>query len=424
MELKSEEYYSQKISEYLDGELDSLETGELFKEISNNPTLQDELKEQIHLRSLFQQELLPPPKESRFVLLGKLNLQRSAAIIGLIATFFSEIKKVIFNPAFGAAIFGVALFIFGYFFTQNVKENDNNASKIEKQILSENTDTKNNDLRQQNSNQNMQKLGANTENNRVKQNKPKITNLTINNSLNNQENKIKLEKKQVVGNNNYQDLTLTNTSNAPHNQEQLSQVTYEFREIPTANFSKDLFKLNLSYDYSRKSDVNYFDFSFLDRMSLSIVKSANYSNVQTNLEPLTNPLLNNYSLSLAYNFDKNNSISLEYGQENYPQKYSGYVNGIAANINQIYTAQWFGISYQYNLDLPKENLLVNPYVKVLGSATKIGPLFKSSMGLAYHLNDKLLITAGVEGSILIYQFQNQSYNTKKYGFFYGARLNF
>lgn len=432
MELKNEEYYSQRISEYLDGELGSLETGELFNEISNNPSLQEELKDQINLRSLFQQELLPPPKHSRFFLLGKLNLQRSAAIIGLIATLFSEIKKVIFNPAFGAAVFGAALFIFGYFFTQNVKENETNLSKIDKQLLSENINTeekntKNDDFIKQNSEQNKIKaniitgkkeVSTNKDNN-LNQNKPLIIA-----ELTSPKNLTKTDNSQVMSNNDYQDLTLKNPSNSVQNQQQNKQVAFEFREIPSSNFVKDLFMLNLIYDYSKKMDVNYFDFSFLDKMSLSIIKSANYSNIKTNLEPLTNPLLNNYSLALAYNINKNNSFSIEYGQENYPQKFSGYINGMAADINQVYTAQWYGLAYQYTFHSSNERLLLNPFFKVLGSATKIGPLFKSSFGLSYHINDKLLLTAGVEGSLLLYQFQNQSYNTQKYGFFYGVRINF
>lgn len=411
MDIKNNEYYLLKISEFLDGELTPEETHELFSVIADNPELQDELKSSMAVRNMFHQELIPPPKESKIMLYGKLNLQKTAVLLSLLLSIFTQLRRFILNPAVGATLVGVGIFLMGYFTSEFAKKQDNtnlNNAIVAPKVINQNKENipvvSSKEL-PDNSNQTIAKFT------RKPTGKKLNTNLAMNNSSISFDNPTEI----------------INTSNSLNEEElhssNLSNDDYE-RLIYSALLGKNNQLLNVSATKGTYTEVDYLISSFLDKMSLAITKSNNSSNIKNDLEPLSNPMLNDYSVAIGYNLNENSIIAIEFGQENYPQRYTGVINQSDAVINQVYTAQWYGLSYQYNFDNISNKILINPFIKVLSSLTKVGPLFKGSFGLNYSVNDKLILNVGLESSTLIYEFQGNRFNTMKYGIFYGAKLNF
>ncbi len=412
MNIKNNEYYLIKISEFLDGELSADETRELFNHIADNPELQEELKTSMAVRNMFHQELIPPPKQARIFLYSKLNLQKTAVILSFLISIATQFRKILLNPALGATLVGVGIFLLGYFSSEYLKSHNYIASKKSNQTNSivEQVDQKIPIV--------SSKEVINNHINSEVINKPivsfknsKLLSSKVSNSLNLSQTSTNLPNTLTTINQE------ENSTSEPNNQDFERKVISTFYARQDKNLSNNIPKGNFP-------EINYLISSFLDKMSITITKSNNNSNVKTNLEPLSNPMLNDYSLAIAYNFNEKNALAIEFGQENYAQRFSGIINQSNAIINQVYTAQWYGVSYQYNFDKLSPKLLINPFFKVLTGITKIGPLLKGSLGLSYSVNDKLIINAGLEASTLIYEFQGNRFNTNKYGFFYGAKLNF
>lgn len=406
MDIKNKDYYLIKISEFLDGELSPEETRDLFNQIANNTDLQEELKTSMAVRNMFHQELLPPPKQSKIMLYGKLNLQKSAVIISLLLSLFTYFRRILLNPAVGATLVGIGIFLLGYFTAEYAK--NQNTSTAQNSIVSSSI--------------------SNTENELI----PIVKSQEIDN---NQTTFVKLNKTKKFNRPNdssISDLSL-NTQVKTNNQDIITQnegglalnnfENYD-RQINPTIFAKNNQNINYNTKKGNLTEIDYLITSFLDKMSIGISKSNSTSNIKNNLEPLSNPMLNDYSVAVGYSLNENNIIAIEFGQENYPQRYTGVINQNEAVINQVYTAQWYGLSYQYNFDKISDKVLINPFVKILSSLTKIGPFFKGSLGMNYSVNDKLILNIGLESSTLLYEFQGKNFNTTKYGLFYGAKINF
>lgn len=409
MDIKNHEYYLLKISEFLDGELNPEETRELFNFIADNPELQEELKSSMAVRNMFHQELIPPPKQSRIMLYSKLNLQKTAVVLSLLLSFFAYFRRFLLNPAVGATLLGIVIFLTGYFTSEYAKNKDNsiNPATTNTQIISQQDNISNVPI------VSSKELNMNSSNNLAQTTQPIIANKKIT-KISPVQNFDKVETK----------IEKQNTGNT-ENENIARQTTEDTDKIVFATlYDNNSKQLKIGSTKSNFTEIDYFISSFLDKMSISITKSNNSSNIKTDLEPLSNPLLNDYSIAIGYNINENNIISFELGQENFPQRYTGVINESNAIIYQVYTAQWYGVSYQYNFDKVSNKLLINPFFRVLSSLTKVGPFFKTSLGMNYYVNDKLILNLGLEGSTLIFEFQGNQFNTAKYGIFYGAKLNF
>ncbi len=410
MDIKNNDYYLIKISEFLDGELSPDETRELFNYIANNSDLQEELKTSMAVRNMFHQELIAPPKQSKIMLYGKLNLQKSAVILSLLLSIFTHFRRFVLNPAVGATLIGVGIFLLGYFSAEFQKNQNNtaiNAGKVNSNIAS----TQHNDIPIVQS----KELISNNTPTITKVNQLGLTSKS--NSKKDDDNSTKTN--DLVAD----ELNINQQNTFNDNTNNIFSENYE-RHIYSTFFDKNKQQIKSFTIRGTYPEIVYFISSFLDKMSIGISKSNSTSNIKNNLEPLSNPMLNDYSIAIGYNFNENNVIAIEFGQENYPQRYTGIINQNEAVINQVYTAQWYGLSYQYNFDKISDKVLINPFIKILSSLTKIGPFFKGSLGLNYSINDKLILNIGLEGSTLLYEFQGNSFNTSKYGVFYGAKINF
>ncbi len=412
MDINNHEYYLIKISEFLDGELTSDETRELFNYIADNPELQEELKSSMAVRNMFHQELIPPPKNSKIMLYGKLNLQKSAVILSLLLSIFTHFRRFILNPAVGATLVGIGIFLLGFYTAEFAKKQSNPATNSE--IVS--PQISNSEKEQIPIVQSKELNGTNV---------PFVAkaNQSQRIAIENNSNPNRILAANTVLVDNLQDNFKQNIPTNNDETTNFNQINYD-RQIYSALFARNNQHIGTTTIKGSYPEIDYLISSFLDKMSIGISKSNSTSNIKNDLEPLSNPMLNDYSVAIGYNLNESNIIAIEFGQENYPQRYTGVINESEAVINQVYTAQWYGVSYQYNFDGITDKMMINPFIKILSSLTKVGPFFKGSLGMNYSINDKLILNIGLESSTLLYEFQGKNFNTTKYGIFYGAKINF
>lgn len=410
MNLNNKMNYSEKISEFIDGELSQEEISELFHKLANEPELQNELRNSLKLKNMFHQELLTPPPLAKTHVYGKLNLQRSAVVLSFLLTAFINIRRFIMTPAFGSALIAISLFTLGLFMTNTsdkkiasnvnsknnitLQSNTENQLKFENQIPIVSSFAKTNDL----------KINA--------VQKPKNSSLPKNN--------VNSENDNILNNNTTTETFQTLKQPAVQTQEN----NFIFNQIERSGMALPIFGFRNNIKSANLTSIGYEISSILESLSISVNKSITTSTLQTELQPLSTPLLNNYYITLSYTLDHHNTISAELGQENFQQKYNGVLNGFDANIEQVYTAQWYGLSYQYNFGEIQSLYDLNPYVKVLVGGTNIGPFLKGSLGVSYQLTDKIALQTAVEASRLHYNFQNNWFQTSKYGVIYGIRVGF
>ncbi len=135
------------------------------------------------------------------------------------------------------------------------------------------------------------------------------------------------------------------------------------------------------------------------------------------------PWFRNVNLGLMYALSENHSIGIEGGQEAFPQHFDGIEDGGAVRYEQNPLAYWATAVYQFNGDalLPH----VHPFAQVqLGGAFRLGALARATAGIKFKPFERIAIVIGAEGSLLMYRFQNNWFQTDKLGLTYGLAYEF
>jgi hypothetical protein len=127
------------------------------------------------------------------------------------------------------------------------------------------------------------------------------------------------------------------------------------------------------------------------------------------------PIINNVAIGLFYRYNENNSIGIEFGQENYYQRYFFKEGDLVKRYEQNWMAFWGGLTYNYDFGKVDFVAPLHPYYRFMIGGTQIGPLFKSSIGAKLPVSDKLYFVLAAEGSYLVYHFQGRSYSSSRVG---------
>lgn len=146
----------------------------------------------------------------------------------------------------------------------------------------------------------------------------------------------------------------------------------------------------------------------------------------------------NVNLGVMYSLSEHHSIGLEAGQEAFPQTFTGLTEtgtrtssqlltgiegGMPVRIEQNPLAYWATAVYQFNGDalLPH----VHPFLQLqVGGAFRLGGLGRASAGLKFKPVERIAIVVGIEGSMLMYRFQDNWFQTNKLGMTYGLAYEF
>jgi hypothetical protein len=399
-EFSREMNYSDKVNLFIDGELPQEEATELFYAIADNPELQEEFKQSLVLKNLMKQDLIAPPPYLKEQLLAKFNLQKTAIFSTISLAILAFLRRYLMNPIAGGIIFGGMMFLLGYFLNPVRENNELGNISTKNNISNNNIPIVSSKAPEQSPSESKQAV--------VLKNRKSIAKDNFGNA--------------PIAKTNFQKLTVPNFNVQSNNQPAAT--------IPGTIYNSDAFvkssnnSFNLNPEIALNKANPYYFYNFLEKVSISFNKNFFNSNIKSNLEPLSNPMLNNFSMSLAYSIDPRNSFSIEYGQENFTQKFSGKINGNNAEITQVYTAQYAGVGYRHYFPSIESIYRLNPYTKLFVGGTQVGTLGKIEVGLNYNLSEKMSLLAGFETSALLYKFQNQLYNSMNYGLVTGLTISF
>ena len=311
------------INLYLDGELPPEETTQLFYSIADNPELQEEFRQALALKDLMKQDLITPPPYLKEQLLTKLNFKKTAIFGSLSLAILAFLRRYLMNPVAGGIVFGGLMFMIGYFLSPITGDNKSN------NIITKNQITQNSSI------PTVSSTAPEITNSNMSHNAVAITNKVRKSNIASNLNNNKIPT-QIINNN-----PLINDSK--ENYASLPGTVYNTQMNNAGNIN---FFSNNSTILNGKS--NPYDFNnFLENISISFNKNFLNSNLKSNLEPLSNPMLNNFSICVAYSIDPSNALAIEYGQENFTQKYSGKIDGNPAKIMQVYTSQYAGVAYYH-----------------------------------------------------------------------------
>lgn len=141
----------------------------------------------------------------------------------------------------------------------------------------------------------------------------------------------------------------------------------------------------------------------------------------------TNKTLTNASAGLYFTQWDNIRFGIEFGNEVFGLSYKNVMSGIEYSYEQKPSIYWAAVGLDYTFPfnvLNIENLY--PYTTLLAGGSQIGgPLLKGIAGLKYRpLNSNFEIYFGTEGTLLLYQNQKNYYLTRKISFTYGMSITF
>ncbi len=141
----------------------------------------------------------------------------------------------------------------------------------------------------------------------------------------------------------------------------------------------------------------------------------------------TNKTLTNASAGLYFTQWDNIRFGIEFGNEVFGLSYKNVMSGIEYSYEQKPSIYWAAVGLDYTFPfnvLNIENLY--PYTTFLAGGSQIGgPLLKGIAGLKYRpLNSNFEIYFGAEGTLLFYQNQKNYYLSRKISFTYGISITF
>jgi len=427
--------YSKLIHDYLDGELDATQQDSLFSRMAVDSDVRSEFHQQMKLHVITQSDMgtISPPIESTNAVFSALGFSipsarfagaaglSTAASTGIVTSLWLGLKKYIPYVLTTVVATVITALILFYFFDKYGSKRDDMSSSQRAQIP----------------------VIASTEKNAVPNTsapqgeiltKREIERLfvktfreTIQNMLKNPAFAYYIPPSQLTNQTNEQfqeGLQKDNgrvLSNKPKTDNSfLSPLVLARSDERGENRLNKYMNLQSAYN-------TYFDFrdnKDNTRIGLEVRNLNSKSNPDINLPPGASPWFTNLSAALMYEFDRNHSLGVSVGQEQFGQAYTNYKYGIVYTERQNPLLFWYGLSYKLSLpDLLYANV-VYPYATVMIGGTTVGPLGKLQLGLQYQPDKRVTFTLGAEASALYYNVQNNIYSTTKYGFTYGIGIHY
>lgn len=130
--------------------------------------------------------------------------------------------------------------------------------------------------------------------------------------------------------------------------------------------------------------------------------------------------MNNTSCTAFLNLNKNHSIGLSIGRETFPI----WVANDKGELGARNSITWYGINYRYDFGNVSEFIPLSPYMQLTGAATQYGPFTKGAIGLGWMPDSRVTFYIGYEYSMMIQRYQgNNEYNSKT-GLIYSVNVNF
>jgi len=142
----------------------------------------------------------------------------------------------------------------------------------------------------------------------------------------------------------------------------------------------------------------------------------------------------NMALAISYDIGDNYLIGIEIGNERFAQEFQEITPYQTYNHIQNPTLTWYGGFLRKEFPEWGYNGMIYPYAQAFfggaianGSSEfyeHLGPLGKAQIGFHWQASSNVSFNLGAEASWLLYQFQNNIYNTGKVGVTYGVNVGF
>lgn len=152
--------------------------------------------------------------------------------------------------------------------------------------------------------------------------------------------------------------------------------------------------------------------------------ASGLSNAETIPASVQDAILPNTAYALLLPIGNGQRIGVEMGTESWQQTFTGTEDGRPVEITQTPVLFWMGATYQIQ---PMEFGFLeglSPFADAtLGMAFAQGPVGRATVGLAYQPYGPIRLTVGLDGSALMYQYQNAWFTSTKWGMSYGISFD-
>jgi hypothetical protein len=375
----------EKLTAFIDGELSKEELGTLFYELAQNPDMQEEFNQLMLIKNTFRNKQVAAPAFLKEKILTKVGLGTPTLI------------ERIFSPAFFSAMFAgswlriasvsslvllIGLVIFSKFI-------DSNSDAEMRQIL----------LSSESSAPQYPIMSSQSDDEAVSTNS--AINLPTTRRVNSQSGALAASNRNATVSPVQDDLS-DDLARLPNN-ENLLAVQTKFRAIDNSNpYNANYFDFGGTNSYGLVQTPNYTSLGrFLSNVSLSFKKFGAYSFPNFDVAASNEPMLNNFSVGLNYKINKNHSVGLAYGQENFLMQFDQQEGEIIYDYKQSFNSMWLAGTYKFVFG-EIGNTRVIPELNALIGASQVGPLGKAGVGFGYMISDNFMFNIGAEYSAMLY----------------------
>ena len=389
----------EKLSAFVDGELQPEDTGNLFYEIASNQELQNELRELILIKNALKNLSVTPPAYIKNNILN--NTVYSDNIFIKIVSSLALLWNFILSHKLSTASLIIIFSGITYF------------------SLIKNNEIKKNNL---------------TENKKELSQIPEISSFAINqpNEITDNLNDKKLIKHPLKSKNLKNYSYNQNIINSEHyenlilDKENIDQQNYNFYSIYPSNY--DLLNPNISR-FGNSND-HLFNVNsknrFLNKFSFNLRNFDGISYPNFVIENSKNTLIKNFSVGLTYHINFNHSIGICIANENFLMEFTRYEGDILYNYKQNVDLFWYGLIYNYMFD-ELYNTGFRPDVSFVSGLNKLGPIIKIGTGLNYYFTDYFSIRLGLDAGTFIFSNgdktdNNKIFTTTKIGYNLGLNI--
>ncbi len=389
----------EKLSAFVDGELQPEDSGNLFYEIASNQELQNELRELILIKNALKNLSVTPPTYLKDNILNRTVYSNNlyTKLIGTLVLLWNFILGHKLSIASLLILFSGIIY-FTFIKNDDIKNNHLTEDKI-----------------------NLSQI-------------PEVSSLAINQP----NEKINyLNDKKI----NKQPLKSTNPSNSSNNQNIIRSNQYENLMLDKENIklqNDNIYLINKSnYDFSNanilrfgKNNDNFFSLNsknrFLNKFSFNFRNFDGISYPNFVIENSENTLIKNFSIGLTYHINFNHSIGICIANENFLMEFTRYDNDILYNYKQNVDLFWYGLTYNYLFDELFDTGF-RPDVSFIGGINKLGPIIKVGTGLNYYFTDYFSMRLGIEAGTFIFSNgdkteNNKIFSTTKIGYNLGLNI--
>ncbi|MFP4543056.1 MAG: hypothetical protein ACLFQU_02390 [Candidatus Kapaibacterium sp.] len=399
---------SEKLIAFLDGELSGPDAEQLFFDMAQNPELQSEMREHVLIKNMYKGSMSQPPAALKQNILMSTGLASGGTTDTPAGGSSGSQGGFFAGKPFIAGMSALLAFL-GAYLIFNTADDNLQAELASKDLepLIQSFEDKSSD--------------------RPEINYTEPASLTtaapseISQSLSAGTNKA-ANKAQASLNNPKTEKANDNVSlqpGMPVIQPEIAMLTY-------SNSRREQLSINTVERPQPNMPIEYRNYGQYIR-NFSLQFRYNFTNPinGNDVAPLSEPTINNMGISLAYQFDENNSLGVEVGQENFMMNYSGKVDNIFVDENINYLGFWGGLYYQYDFGSVAEFDIVNlqPFARILVGGTEVGPLIRPMIGAELIRTGKISVYGALEYTRLWYFFSGNTFNSDKAGLTAGIRVN-